>query len=196
MAQIRSFPEHLSTERLVLREYSAGDAAGLLDLVEDNREKLIREFPHTAGLRSLQEVGSFLQEKRAQWESGKTFCYGIWRKEQPAPIGQIQVKNVAWEIPSAELGYFIGKAWQRQGYASESVRGILRVGFQQLGFQRVYVRILPSNRESFALAKKLGFHEEGSQRKAFRCGLGDLHDVLYLSILAEEFSKDGNEDTK
>jgi RimJ/RimL family protein N-acetyltransferase len=187
MAQQRSFPENVDTERMVLREYSASDAAGLLDLVKDNRERLIREFPQMASLRSLEDVSSFVQQKRVEWESGKTFCYGIWKKQEPAPIGQIQVKNPVWEIPSAELGYFIGKTWQRQGYASESVRGIMRVAFQELEFQRIYVRILPSNHESFALAKKLGFQEEGMQRKAFRCGFGELHDVRYLSMLAQEF---------
>jgi ribosomal-protein-alanine N-acetyltransferase len=84
------------------------------------------------------------------------------------------------------LGYFIGTARQRQGYASDSIRAILRLAFLELQFQRIFVRILPSNRESFLLARKLGFHEEGVQRKAFRCGLGQLHDVQYLSLTTED----------
>jgi RimJ/RimL family protein N-acetyltransferase len=96
------------------------------------------------------------------------------------------VKNIAWDVPSAELVYFIGIARQRQGYASESIRAISRLAFLELEFQRIFVRILPSNRESFLLARKLGFHEEGVQRKAFRCGLGQLHDVKYLSLTTED----------
>lgn len=49
------------------------------------------------------------------------------------------------------------------------------------------MRILPVNRESFALAKKMGFQEEGLHRKALRCGLGELHDVQYLSITSDEY---------
>jgi RimJ/RimL family protein N-acetyltransferase len=108
-------------------------------------------------------------------------------------IGQIQIKNIAWEIPSAELGYFTSNAWQRKGYASESIRGISGVAFQELDFQRIFVRILPLNRESFALAKRLRFHEEGLHRKAFRCGFGELHDVQYLSLTQEDYRKSDGE---
>jgi RimJ/RimL family protein N-acetyltransferase len=42
------------------------------------------------------------------------------------------------------------------------------------------------NHESFSLAKKIGFREEGLHRRAFRCGLGELDDVHYLSFIAED----------
>lgn len=176
------FPKLLESERLILRCYTTDDATGLLDLVHHNRTQLIREFAQLAGLRGPDAARSFLQEKSAQWTAGKTFCYGIWRKDAQPQMGQIQVKNIDWEIPSAELGYFIGGAWQRQGYASESINAILRLTLRQLNFRRIFLRILPSNHNSLLLAKKLGFDEEGLHRNAFRCGLGELHDVRYLSL--------------
>lgn len=181
------FPDTLDTERLLLRRYRSEDGPSLLALVGQNRSQLVREFAQMAGLRSFKEGNSFIDEKSQQWTAAKTFCYGIWRKQCSEQIGQIQVKNIAWEIPAAELGYFIGTAWQRQGYASECIRALLRSAFGDLDFQRVFVRILPSNQESFALAKKLGFQEEGLHRKAFRCGYGDLHYVHYLSLIREDY---------
>lgn len=185
----KGFPEIVETERLVLRRYRNEDAAGILELVERNRPQLIREFAQIAGLQNVEETKSFIAEKEEQWNDGKTLCYGIWRKQARQQIGQIQVKNVAWEIPSAELGYFIGWLSQRQGYASESVRGIAGLALQELDFQRIFVRILPSNRKSFSLAKKLGFQEEGVHRSAFRCGFGELHDVHYLSLTMEDYRR-------
>lgn len=183
----KSFPEMVETERLVLRRYRSEDAASILELVERNRPQLIREFAQIARLQNVKEAKSFIAEKGEQWNDGKTFCYGIWRKQARQQIGQIQVKNVAWEIPSAELGYFIDRLSQRQGCASESVRRIAGLEFQELTFQRIYVRILPSNRESFSLAKKLGFQEEGLHRRAFRCGFGELHDVHCLSLTMKDY---------
>lgn len=182
----RTFPEEIQTERLLLRAYKE-DTASILELLEPNREQLVREFPQMAWLRTPEEVGDFLQQKTEQWHSGKNFCYGIWRTEGKKQVGQIQVKNITWDIPSAELGYFIGAAWQRQGFATETIRAILSVAFRELGFQRIYVRILMSNAESFALAKKLGFREEGLHRKAFRCGFGQLHDVHYMALTADDY---------
>jgi RimJ/RimL family protein N-acetyltransferase len=182
----RVFPERIQTERLLLRAYQ-DDTASILELLEPNREQLVREFPQMAWLRTPEEAHDFFQQKAEQWQSGKTFCYGIWRTEDGKQVGQIQVKNITWDIPSAELGYFIDGSCQRKGFATESIRAIQRVAFQELGFQRIYVRILPSNAESFALARKLGFQEEGLHRKAFRCGFGQLHDVHYMAVTAEDY---------
>jgi RimJ/RimL family protein N-acetyltransferase len=182
-----SFPERIETQRLVLRCYRSADAAGILELVQQNREQLIREFRQMADLRSLDDTQAFTAEKQGQWNAAKTFCYGIWRKQAEEQIGQMQVKNISWEIPAAELGYFIDRSSQRQGYASESIRGILRSAFEELRFQRIFVRILPSNRESLSLAVKLGFQQEGLHRQAFRCGFGELHSVRYLSLTLDDY---------
>ncbi len=185
----RNFPEVLKTERLLLRRYRPNDCVGILKLVNSNRDLLLREFAQIAALRAIQDVASYVSEKRQQWKDRKTFCYGIWCNDQSGQIGQIQVKNISWEIPAAELGYFIGKAWQRCGYASESIRAILRLAFSTLSFERMFVRILPDNHESLSLAQKLGFRSEGLHRHAYRCGLGELHDVHYLALIQDDYRK-------
>jgi ribosomal-protein-serine acetyltransferase len=183
----RYFPETIETDKLTLRRYSAEDAGGLLELIDRNRQELVREFAQTAALQIPAQAESFVAEKSEQWQLRKNFTYGVWRKSADPLIGQIQAKNIAWEIPAAELSYFIDKNSQRRGYASESVRGILAVAFGELRFERIFVRILPSNSESLSLAKRLGFHEEGLHRNAFRCGFGELHDVYFLSLIRQDY---------
>jgi len=185
----REFAERYETGRLILRRYAHDDASGIVSLVEDNRHELLREFSQLASLRNEAEAHSFIDEKLEQWTAAKTFCYGIWRKQEIQQIGQIQVKNIAWEVPCAELGYFIGEKWQGQGFASESITTVLRLAFERMTFQSIFVRILPSNQKSFALAMKLGFLEEGVLRSAFRCGHGELHDVRCLSLTQADYQK-------
>ncbi|MDP9160156.1 MAG: GNAT family N-acetyltransferase [Acidobacteriota bacterium] len=187
MAKI-TIPEKVETERLTLRRYRSEDAAGIVELVRENREQLIREFAAMTNLQNLDQAASFVREKEDQWEAEKTFCFGIWLKDRGKQIGQIQMKNVAWEIPAGELSYFIDREFQQKRYATESIRAILDLAFLKSGFQRIYVRVLPVNRESLSLARKLGFQSEGVHRKAFRCGAGDLHDVHFLSLIAEDYS--------
>jgi RimJ/RimL family protein N-acetyltransferase len=117
----------------------------------------------------------------------RLFCYGIWLKVSKQQIGQLQVKNIVWDVPSAELSYFIGSSTQRQGFATEAISGILRTAFKQLDFKRMFVRIIPSNEESIFLASKLGFKHEGLHRNEFRCGFGELHDVHYFSLTIEDY---------
>ena len=182
-----AFPARVETDRLLLRCYEEQDANAVLRLVHQQRSHLIREFAQQASLDRLEDAKSFIAEKAQQWESGRAFCYGIWENSSGEFVGQIQIKSIAWEIPAGELGYFIADPFQRRGFATESINAILRLAFEEQGFQRVFVRILPSNRESLALARKLGFQQEGLHRSAYRCGFGDLHDVYYLSMISAEF---------
>jgi RimJ/RimL family protein N-acetyltransferase len=183
----RAFPEKIEAQRLLLRRYTNTDATSIAELVNENREQLIREFAQLARLREIEEAKSFIEEKGKQWEAGKAYCYGIWRLDGSGQVGQIQVKNITWDIPAAELSYFIDKRQQRQGYASESIAAVLEKMFLEMEFERIFVRILPVNLESHGLAKKLGFKEEGLHRRAFRCGFGKLHDVRYLAMTADEY---------
>ena len=180
------FPEAIETRRLLLRPYNRNDWAGILELIGRNREQLIRDFEQQARLQQLAEGKAFIAEKQKHWKDGREFCYGIWLRSSREQVGQIRVKNIDWKVPSAELSYFIDGQNQRRGYASESIRQVLKLVFG-LGFRRVFVRVLPANRESLALAIKLHFREEGYHRLEFRCGHGELHDVHYLAMTQADF---------
>jgi ribosomal-protein-alanine N-acetyltransferase len=183
-----AFPDLLRTDRLVLRAYAAADSPGLLKLVEQNRDILIRNFPQMAkGFARLEDSIAFTEEKALQWNDRNAFCYGIWLKDSKEQIGQILVKNLTWNIPSAELSYFIASQLQRKGFATEAISVILRTAFKELGFNRIFIRIIPSNRESILLANKLGFKQEGLHRNEFRCGFGELHDVYYFSLTNQDY---------
>jgi ribosomal-protein-alanine N-acetyltransferase len=186
--QPRSFPRTIDTERLLLRFYASSDAVDLLNLVEQNRAQLTREFAPLAALRNIEETTSFIADKQNQWETGTTFCFGIWLKNPSELIGQLQVKNISWRIPMAELGCFITAPLQRQGYGTESLQAALKLSFQDLRFEKIFVRILPTNDASLKMSHKIGFRDEGLQRKAYRCGFGELHDVRYLGLTSDDYA--------
>jgi len=183
-----SFPRTLETPRLSLRAYGEQDAAALMALVDADREALRRDFHATVDrLTTLDAAGEYIREAAAERESRRTFIYGIWTRQAPALIGQIKVKNIAWEIPGAEVSYFIGPAFRRQAYASEALLAVLRAAFGVLQFNRIYARVVSSNQESLALSRKLGMRHEGLHRNEFRCGYGELRDVDYFSITGAEY---------
>ena len=103
-----TFSERIDSERLTLRRYSSADAPGILELVDKNRDHLIQNFSQMAkGLSRGEDVRSFIEDKAEQWNTRRTYCYGIWHKRWKQQIGQLQVKNIMWDVPSAELSYFI-----------------------------------------------------------------------------------------
>jgi ribosomal-protein-alanine N-acetyltransferase len=76
---------------------------------------------------------------------------------------------------------------QRKGFATEAISVVLRTAFQDSDFNRIFVRIIPSNRKSLLLVEKLGFKQEGLHRNELQCGLGELHDVYYFSLTQEDY---------
>ncbi len=188
MPDIDTFPESIRTKRMLLRQYGDSDGLAIMELVDCNRDWLLRSFPEMAkGLTNSAEVDSFLAEKLELWKARKTFCFGIWLQADDILIGQLQVKNVTWSVPAAELSYFIGAQFLRQGHATEAITKVVDVAFNLLRFQRVFLRIIRTNAESLALADSLGFRREGLHRNEFRCGFGELHDVHVVSRIARDY---------
>lgn len=184
-----TFPKVISTARLELRCYAETDAESLAELIESNRKHLLRNFPELSkGLSTPEETKLFLSNCSEQWNDRKGYCYGVWIKATENLIGQVKVKNIRWEIPGAELSYFIGQSFLRRGYAIEAVAAVIAAAFRDLGFNRLYVRIISSNIGSARLAQKLGMQHEGLHRNEFRCGFGELHDVNYYSLTRGDYA--------
>lgn len=62
-----------------------------------------------------------------------------------------------------ELGYTIGAAFRRQGFAKEAVVALVRWAFESHAQRHFRLSIAPDNVASLALARSLGFALVGSQ---------------------------------
>jgi ribosomal-protein-alanine N-acetyltransferase len=63
----------------------------------------------------------------------------------------------------AELGYWIGKPYWRQGYATEAVRALIAHAFDADGFDYLKAGHFADNPASAAVLGKLGFVAEGGE---------------------------------
>ena len=64
---------------------------------------------------------------------------------------------------SGELGYWVGKPYWNQGYATEAVAGVISYAFGTMGFDRVYAAHFARNPSSGRVMQKAGMLYEGSQ---------------------------------
>ena len=169
--------------RVRLRPYALGDAQALLESFQRNRSSIERSFPSAAKVYTLEDARTYIAEIAHRFADESALFLGIWDRSNAASlIGQVQIKNLDWNLKSAELGYFIDCEMRRQGYATEVLKLIVDELMSRQAFSRLAVRILPDNRGSLELAKTLGFRQEGIMRSALRTGTGELTDVLLLSL--------------
>jgi ribosomal-protein-alanine N-acetyltransferase len=66
--------------------------------------------------------------------------------------------------PDVELGYKLGSAYRRRGYATEAGRASLDFGFGQAGLDRIVAVTWPGNRASRGVMEKLGMTLVGPGR--------------------------------
>ncbi|HEY5794371.1 MAG TPA: GNAT family protein [Bosea sp. (in: a-proteobacteria)] len=83
------------------------------------------------------------------------------------------------------LGYWMGERHAGKGHMTEAVRGALRFAFQDLALHRVEAACLPNNEPSRRLLQRVGFQQEGMARAYLRIN-GNWADHLLYAALASD----------
>ena len=109
-------------------------------------------------------------------------------------IGNSGFFNFDWVARSAEVGIMIGdKSVWNKGYGSEVMTLLLRHGFRTLNLKRVYLHVYAENERAIRTYEKAGFVHEGRMRQAVYKN-GKYSDVLFMSVLREEWGTNDEED--
>lgn len=106
-------------------------------------------------------------------------------------IGNCGFMDIDHTVRSAEVGLFIGdKSCWNKGYGTEVMRLLVRIGFESLNLNRIFLRVDEDNLAGIRAYEKAGFIHEGRWRGAgYRDGL--YRDVLFMSVLRAEYGTKG-----
>jgi ribosomal-protein-serine acetyltransferase len=118
---------------------------------------------HGAVLHHRRDFAAFISGSRRQEESGTAFHRGLFDDQVVAGGCGASVDLVNRE---AEVGYWLGAAYEGRGIIGESVRSLLHFLFDDYEVHRVVIRAALGNVRSRAVAERLGFTLEGIQREA------------------------------
>jgi ribosomal-protein-alanine N-acetyltransferase len=112
----------------------------------------------------------------------------IRRREDSVIVGALELSQIArGGFQSAYLGYHLGAPFAGQGYMTEALQLATRHAFRVLKLHRLEANIQPSNRESIALVKRLGFRREGTSRRYLKIS-GQWRDHERWAILKEDWT--------
>jgi RimJ/RimL family protein N-acetyltransferase len=163
----------LETERLMLRWFTEADADNLYDL--DNDPKVMRYLSGgTATPRELIEAEIL---PRFMTYDERLPGFGFWaamEKASGAFLGWFSFRPGEGTGPrEAVLGFRLRKAVWGQGYATEGVRALIRLGFAELGVERVVATTYEDNLASRRVMEKAGM----ALTRRFRMTTADLEVV-------------------
>jgi RimJ/RimL family protein N-acetyltransferase len=147
----------LETERLLLRRLTAGDAAFILELLN---EPAFLENIGDRGARTLADARRYIA-KGPVASYGK-FGFGLYLvelKDSNAPIGICGLLKRE-SLDDVDIGFaFLQEFWS-QGYARESAAAVMHYGWTTLRLQRIVAITKPTNQASMTLLEKLGLRFE------------------------------------
>jgi RimJ/RimL family protein N-acetyltransferase len=88
------------------------------------------------------------------------FCmWKLFDKRTNAMIGFCGLQPLEGTL-EIEIGWWLGRAWWGQGYATEAAREALRDGFERAGLQRIVAIAMRENVASTRIMEKLGMTYE------------------------------------
>jgi RimJ/RimL family protein N-acetyltransferase len=146
----------IKTQRLVLRALDVSDAERLSLLAGDcDIASMTATIPHPY---SEQQAAEWIESVKAG-EEGVVF--GI--EHEGRLIGCTGYR--AFGDDHAELGYWIGKPYWGQGYASEAVGALIGHAFDKDGFDYVTAGHFVDNPASERVLRKLGFVAQTAEER-------------------------------
>ncbi len=157
----------LQSDRLVLRPFESGDAAGVHAVW--NEASFLRFAP--VGFRY---AGAGL-ELAAQWCARGDIFAGVQRSTGRLAC-HVTLFGADWSAMTAEIHYWTA-VWARgSGFAAEAARVVGRWALTELGFERITLQSDVRNVASRRVAERAGFRFEGVLRNASwtRSGRSDL----------------------
>jgi RimJ/RimL family protein N-acetyltransferase len=148
----------IKTERLLLRPFSQADAPRLRELagevaVARNCASIPHPYPEGA---AEQWIG--LHDERRASDRGYPFAI----EAQGQLIGCIGIDDPG--NGEFDLGYWLGRAFWNQGYATEAAHAVLRFAFGWRGLPYVRAGFITQNTGSRRVLDKMGFLATGRYR--------------------------------
>ncbi len=168
-----------------LRLVRMDDLEAYHSLIERNRARLEDFFAGIVAItQTLDQTRDHLDDVTHKAQRNNYFPFVLQDDATGALAGSIQIKNIDWTIPKAEIGYYIDGAYQGRGLIARSVGLLVDFCFHDLKMNKLYLRTHHSNAGSIAVAERNGFKVEGTLRKDYKTTRGEVIDVLYYGIIA------------
>jgi RimJ/RimL family protein N-acetyltransferase len=144
--------DELETERLLLRPVCADDLPRVAALMADYdvaKNLSTARHPYT-----LEDAEAFFARHSGASAKGDAQVFTVIQKSDGALIGK---NGLHAKDGVVEMGYWLGKPYWGQGFATEAARRVLAFGFDELKLKQIGAGWFEDNAASGHVLAKLGF---------------------------------------
>jgi len=173
----------LQTDRLILRPFTLVDAEDVHRYVSDKAiaaTTLRIPHPYEKGM-----AEAWINSRHESFQNNTEISFAIERKSDQQFLGTFSLL-LELEHQRAAFGYYIGKPFWNNGYATEAACRGLQYGFEELNLNRIYAVHFKHNPASGRVMQKLGMKHEASLRQSILKWSEFVDEEVY-GILKNEF---------
>ena len=115
--------------------------------------------------------------------------FTIYHKRDKRPIGSVGFGRINWVSKNANIFATIGEPeYWGKGIAIEANKLLIKYGFAELNFHKIYAGVFTPNKRSLRAAEKLGFEKEAILKEEMYVD-GVYHDVHKFALFKRDWIK-------
>lgn len=179
-------PEKIETQRLLLLAPRAGVGPALNEAIVETQEQLKRWMPWAQQLPTIDDTEAVVRRQIAAFVLREDLPFQIYSREAQGRrlLGAMGLHRFDWAARRFEIGYWLRRSAQGQGFISEAVGGLAEMAFTQLRARRLEIRCDEANARSRAVAERCGFALESVMQSQAVNPAGELRNTCVYVKLA------------
>jgi RimJ/RimL family protein N-acetyltransferase len=144
----------LETERLTLRPLEESDLDAYTEMLMEPEVRKSLRLPRTY---SRSDAWRGMAQWRGQWELRGSGQWAVTERSSGRFVGRAGLHCPELpDWPGMEVGWTLHPTYWGKGYATEAAARSIAYAFEEIGVDEVFSVILPENRRSQAVARRVG----------------------------------------
>lgn len=171
----------INAGQFLIKPIDINDLEPFYSMIDRNRERLKAFFPGTVSRTlTLEATRNFILENNQKRSEKTYFSFVVINTENQDFVGYLDLKNIVWDLPKAEMGFFMDEMYAHKGFTTQIFQAFCDYCMKEMGFIKLFLRTHESNTSACHLAQKCGFQLEGTIRNDHRTTDGAVVDLLYF----------------
>jgi ribosomal-protein-serine acetyltransferase len=167
-------------DKFYIADFDTRQSTPFFNLIDKNRIRLEDFFAGTVSkTKNLEDTITYCSVIEQRIKDKSYFPFVIISKAENKFIGLIDVKNIDWNVPKAEIGYFVDSNYEGKGIISKSLGYVIEYLVQTYQFKKLLCRVNSKNQGSINVAIKNKFQLEGTIRNDYRTTKNEIVDLNY-----------------
>ena len=132
-------------------------AESLFDIVTENSEYLSEYLPWPKYIKTVDDERNFIQKCDKAMKQDMQVIFAIMLPNNKGVIGSIGFNYIDWNNSVGFIGYWLASNYQKNGIMTQSVKQLMKFGFEVLKLDHIQISAAETNHKSRGIPQRLNF---------------------------------------